>query len=52
VKDVVIGQFEIRLPDIDKEPFDANGYVKLPITGDGTFDFKKLGLKPQIDMET
>ena len=52
VKDVVIASFEIRLPDIDKDPFDANGYIKLPVGGESNFDYKKLGLKAQADMET
>ena len=45
----MIASFEIRLPDIDKAPFDFNGYIKLPI-GEIS-DFKKLGLKPQVDYE-
>lgn len=51
VKDVVIAQFDIRLPDIDKEPFDSNGFIKLPMS-EGAFDYKKLGLKAQPEMES
>ena len=51
VKESVIAAFDIRLPDIDKEPFDENGYIKLPIP-EQSIDYKKLGLKPQADMET
>lgn len=29
VKETIIASFEIRLPDIDKEPFDENGNIKL-----------------------
>jgi hypothetical protein len=39
------------MPDIDKEPFDENGYIKLPIT-EQSIDYKKLGLKPLPDTET
>lgn len=49
VKENLIASFEIRLPDIDKEPFDFNGYIKLPIPE--ITDFKKFGLKPQADYE-
>lgn len=31
VKETVIASFDIRLPDIDKAPFDDNGCIKLPI---------------------
>ena len=31
VKEQVVASFDMRLTDIDKEPFDENGYVKLPI---------------------
>ena len=51
VKDVVIAQFDIRLPDIDKEPFDSNGEIKLPMS-EGAFDYKKLGLKAHPEMES
>ena len=51
VKEIVIASFEIRLPDIDKEPFDENGNIKLPIS-EQSLDFKKLGLKPIPEMET
>ena len=49
VKENLIASYEIRLPDIDKAPFDFNGYIKLPIPENT--DFKKLGLKPQADYE-
>ncbi len=39
------------MPDIDKEPFDENGYIKLPIT-EQSIDYKKLGLKPLPETET
>lgn len=32
MKESVIASYDIRLPDIDKEPFDDNGYIKLPIS--------------------
>ena len=49
VREQIIASFDIRLTDIDKEPFDENGYIKLPI-GE-TLDYKKLGLKPVPDIE-
>jgi hypothetical protein len=49
VKEHVIGSYEIRIPDIDKAPFDFHGYIKLPINE--ITDFKKYGLKPQPDYE-
>lgn len=49
VKETVIASYDIRLTDIDKEPFDESGYIKLPI-GE-TLDFKRLGLKPASDIE-
>jgi hypothetical protein len=42
-KEYLIASYEMRLPDIDKEPFDFNGYIKLPISE--ITDFKKLGMK-------
>jgi hypothetical protein len=48
---VVVARFDIRLPDIDKEPFDSNGFIKLPMD-EGAFDHKKLGLKAQPEMES
>jgi hypothetical protein len=39
----VIASFDIRLPDIDKEPFDESGNIKLPLSD--FIDPKKLGLK-------
>lgn len=32
VKEQIIATYEIRMTDIDKEPFDENGYIKLPIS--------------------
>ena len=51
MKDVVIAQLDIWLPDIDKEPFDSNGFIKLPLS-EGTFIYKKLGLKAQPYMDS
>ena len=51
VKDVTVAQFEIRLPDIDKAPFDTSGYIKLPMMEGNTFDYKKFGLKATPEME-
>lgn len=48
-KEQVIATFEIRIPDIDKEPFDDNGMIKLPISEQ--VDPKKLGLKPVPETE-
>jgi hypothetical protein len=45
----VIASYEIRLPDIDKDPFDDNGFIKLPISE--FIDAKKLGLKAVPDTE-
>ena len=50
VKEQTIASFDIRLPDIDKEPFDEIGYIKLPIL-ENCMDYKKLGLKPTHDLE-
>jgi hypothetical protein len=44
LKECVIACFEIRLPDIGKDPFDENGFIKLPIS-EGKIDIKKMGLK-------
>jgi hypothetical protein len=44
VKEQVIATYDIRLTDIDKEPFDETGFIKLPISEN--IDYKKLGLKP------
>lgn len=43
-KENLIASYEIRLPDIDKAPFDFNGYIKLYIPE--ITNFSKLGLKP------
>jgi hypothetical protein len=51
VKEHIIASFDIRLPDIDKDPFNDLGYIKLPIL-ENTIDYKKLGLKPAHDLET
>lgn len=53
VKESVIGSYEVRMPDIDKGPFDEQGYIKLPITEQSVMDYKKLGLKPSLaDLDT
>ena len=49
VKETLIATYEIRLPDIDKAPFDFNGYIKLPLPE--ITDFKKFGLIPHNDYE-
>ena len=51
VKETVIASFDIRLPDIDKAPFDDNGCIKLPIA-EQAIDPKRMGLKLQAEMET
>ena len=48
-KEYIIASYEIRLPDIDKDPFDDNGYIKLPISEH--IDGKKLALKSVPDQE-
>jgi hypothetical protein len=48
-KEYLIASYEIRLPDIDKEPFDFNGYIKLPIPEN--IEYKKLVLKPSPDFD-
>eukprot|EP00347_Sterkiella_histriomuscorum_P021039 403335495 len=49
VKEQIIATYDIRMTDIDKEPFDENGYIKLPISE--LIEFKKVGLRPVQDME-
>ena len=39
----MISSYDIRIPDIDKDPFDLDGWIKLPITE--LIDAKRLGLK-------
>jgi hypothetical protein len=41
-KENVIATYDIRLPDINKEPFDPDGYIVLPIPD--VKEPKKLGL--------
>ena len=43
-KEQVLASYSIRIPDIDKHPFDEKGYIDLPITEQ--IDIKKMGLKP------
>jgi hypothetical protein len=40
-KEHLITSFEIRVPDINKEPFKSDGSIRLPIT---KIDPKKCGL--------
>lgn len=51
MKEQVIATFEIRLPDVGKEPFDEYGNIKLPINE--VLDVKKLGLKclPEYELK-
>jgi hypothetical protein len=51
VKENIVASFDIRLPDIDKSPFDEFGFIKLPISEQG-LDFKRMGLKAMQDMDT
>jgi hypothetical protein len=37
-----LASYDIRLPDIIKEPFDEDGNIKLPLPA--KLDWKKLGL--------
>mmetsp|Transcript_18155 Transcript_18155/g.13202 ORF Transcript_18155/g.13202 Transcript_18155/m.13202 type:complete len:257 (+) Transcript_18155:42-812(+) len=48
-KETVITSFEIRLPDLHKDPFDYNGNIRIPVSDQ--IDFKKLGLKAVQDAE-
>jgi hypothetical protein len=50
MKESVVASFEIRLPDIDKEPFDINGRIRIPVSD--SIDFKKMGLKAIPDAES
>ena len=43
-KEHVVASYEIRLPDINKEPFDKDGYLVLPLPD--KLDHKKMGLTP------
>ena len=43
-KENVVAAYEIRLPDINKEPFDSEGNIALPIPE--IKEPKKLGLVP------
>jgi len=40
-KESILQTYEIRIPDLNKEPFEADGSIRLPLTG---FDYKKCGL--------
>lgn len=40
-KESVIASYEIRIPDLNKEPFKADGSIRLPVA---CFDYKKCGL--------
>ena len=40
-KETVLSTYEIRIPDLNKEPFKPDGTIKLPIT---QVDLKKSGL--------
>ena len=48
-KDQLIESYEIKIPYIDKEPFDEFGSIKLPISE--LIDHKRLGLKKVEDTE-
>ena len=50
VKEQIIASYDIRLTDIDKEPFDENGGIKLPLNE--ITEYKKLGLRAVTDMES
>lgn len=41
-KEHVIASYQIRLPDINKEPFDSEGNLVLPLPE--KIEYKKLGL--------
>lgn len=43
----VIASYDIRLPDINKEPFEKDGTLQLPISIE-RLDFKKHGLTPVV----
>lgn len=49
VKESIVASYEIRLPDIDKDPFTEHGKLKIPVSDQ--IDFKKLGLKPVQNAE-
>lgn len=42
--------YEIRLPDINSDPFYEDGHIKFPISE--IMDYKKLGLKATPESET
>ena len=50
MKESVIACYDIRLPDIEKSPFDENGNIRIPVNDQ--IDFKKMGLKAVADAET
>jgi hypothetical protein len=50
MKESIVASFDIRMPDIDKDPFDSNGSIRIPISDQ--IDFKKMGLKAVADAET
>ena len=41
-KEMELASFDIRLPDIYKEPFEEDGNVRLPLPA--KLDWKKIGL--------
>lgn len=43
-KEHVIASYQIRIPDINKAPFDEDGNLALPIIMKEKVDYKKLGL--------
>ena len=43
----VIASYEIRLPDLDRDPFEKDGTLTLPISIE-RLDFKKNGLSPVV----
>jgi len=43
-KDMTIARFEIRIPDLHKEPFSADGNINLPLPKN--LNWAKLGLNP------
>jgi hypothetical protein len=40
-KEHIIASFDIRIPDLKKEPFKPDGSIRLPFS---KIDYKKLGL--------
>jgi hypothetical protein len=45
----VIATFNIKLLDIDKQPFDEDGFIKLRISDN--IEWKKMGLKQYANRE-